>query len=76
MKILSRINSLEKRIKKRNKKRIVISVPYFNAKREKQDYSQLAKEYISKENLQADSFVFLINYAKTEVKKISESWYK
>ena len=76
MRILSRINSLEKNIKKVNKKWIVLSIPYFKSETEKQNVDRLIKKYIEKNNLKADSFVFIINYSDTTTKIISEYWCK
>ena len=66
MRILSRINSLEKNIKKVNKKWIILSIPYFKSETEKQNINRLAKKYISKENLHANLFVIIINYSDSK----------
>ena len=76
MRILSRINSLEKKILKENKKCIVLSIPYCKSKTEKQNVRRLTKEYIATNNLKADSFVFIVNYSKTNATIVSEYWCK
>jgi len=68
MKNLFRIKALENKRKKRKKKCIVISIPHYKSKMEQENF-------VSTKNLKADLFVFITNYSKHQIMKISEFYY-